>query len=64
MSEAFKANIVSIANKLRSGDRVTIWANKYQVHMKTMGTSNFDITDEDILNVDKTKKNRHNEKKS
>lgn len=43
INNTFKTNIITIANKLRSGDSVTIWANKYQVHMEEMGTSNFNI---------------------
>ena len=36
-------NILTIANKLRKGDQVTITSDSYQVHMNGMGTSNFPI---------------------
>ena len=35
--------IFSIANKLEKGDQITIWKDRYQVHINGMGTSNFPI---------------------
>tara|TARA_Y100000994_G_scaffold217082_1_gene194310 strand:- start:489 stop:674 length:186 start_codon:yes stop_codon:yes gene_type:complete len=43
---SFVANILTIANNLREGDSVTIHADRYQVHMKDMGTSNFIINND------------------
>ena len=37
-------NILTIANKLRKGDQVTITSESYQVHISGMGTSNFPTT--------------------
>lgn len=41
-----KANIISIAKTLREGDRIMIWHNGYQVFIKEMGASNFNITND------------------
>lgn len=45
-------NIISISETLRTGDRITIWHNGYQVHIEGMGTSNF------IINNDLEKKEK------
>lgn len=45
-ANTFHANILSIAKNMRQGDRVTIEADKYQIHMVNCGTSNFPITNE------------------
>lgn len=45
-ANTFHANILSIAKNMRQGDRVTIEADKYQVHMHHCGTSNFPITND------------------
>ena len=42
-SATFNENILTIANKLRKGDQITIWADQYQIHFKGVGTSNFPI---------------------
>ena len=39
-------NIISISETLRTGDRITIWRNGYQVHIEGMGTSNFIINND------------------
>jgi hypothetical protein len=42
----FKPNIISIAKSLRKGDRIMIWHDGYQVFIKEMGASNFNITND------------------
>jgi len=32
-----------LTTELRGGDQITIWHNKYQLHFKNVGTSNFNI---------------------
>jgi hypothetical protein len=41
-----KPNIVAIAKTLRKGDRIMIWHDGYQVFIKEMGASNFNITND------------------
>jgi hypothetical protein len=42
----FKPNIISIAKSLRKGDRIMIWHDGYQVFIKELGASNFNITND------------------
>lgn len=41
-----KPNIISIAKTLRKGDRIMIWHDGYQVFIKEMGASNFNISND------------------
>ena len=41
-----KSNIVAIAKTLRKGDRIMIWHDGYQVFIREMGASNFNITND------------------
>lgn len=52
ITSPIEANILSIAKTLRTGDRITIWKDLYQVHIEGMGTSNF------IINNDLEKKEK------
>ena len=46
ITNAIDANILSIAETLRTGDKITVWNTGYQVHIEGMGTSNFIINND------------------
>ena len=51
ITSKFHSILNDLSTELREGDQITIWHNKYQIHFKNVGTSNFNIAKQD------TKKN-------
>ena len=47
--------LCELTTELSDGDQITIWHNKYQLHFKNVGTSNFNIAKQDTKKNAKTK---------